>query len=257
MIKLTDFVVVVTGGAGLIGQSFVRRLLEEDAQVIIAEKDCSRAENFLASLDEEKKRHCSFIEMDITSTQDVVRTIDYVHSKFGKINGLINNAYPRNKSYGADFYDVNYDNFCENISFNIGGYFLCCQKFSNYFEKQGSGNIVNIASIYGVCAPRFEIYNDLLMTMPVEYAAIKSAIIHLTKYIAKYLKGKNIRVNSLSPGGIQDNHQMEFLASYGKQCLNKGMLDPQDLCGTLVFLLSDESKYINGQNLVVDDGFTL
>ena len=95
------------------------------------------------------------------------------------------------------------------------------------------------------------------MTMPVEYAAIKSGLIHLTKYMAKYSKGKNVRINALSPGGIQDNQPEPFLKSYAKNCLNKGMLDKKDMTGTLIYLLSDMSKYVNGQNIVVDDGFTL
>ena len=106
-------------------------------------------------------------------------------------------------------------------------------------------------------APRFELYNNTEMTMPVEYAAIKSALIHFTKYLAKYLKGKNIRVNSISPGGILDNQPEEFLLKYKKFCLNKGMLDPNNISGTLNFLLSDMSELINGQNIVVDDGFAL
>jgi NAD(P)-dependent dehydrogenase (short-subunit alcohol dehydrogenase family) len=93
--------------------------------------------------------------------------------------------------------------------------------------------------------------------MPVEYSAIKSGLIHLTKYMAKYLKGKNIRVNTLSPGGILDKQPQEFLNSYKDLSLNKGMLDKEDLTGSLIFLLSDQSKYINGQNIIVDDGFTL
>jgi len=93
--------------------------------------------------------------------------------------------------------------------------------------------------------------------MPVEYAAIKAAIIHLTRYMAKYLKGMNIRVNALCPGGILDKQPPAFLAAYGKNCLNKGMLDKSDLQGSLIYLLSDSSSYVNGQYIVVDDGFSL
>ena len=95
------------------------------------------------------------------------------------------------------------------------------------------------------------------MTTPVEYAAIKSGLIHLTKYMARYFKGMNIKVNTLSPGGIFDNQNELFLEKYNNECLNKGMLDKSDLKGTLVYLLSDMSKYVNGQNIIVDDGFTL
>ncbi len=100
-------------------------------------------------------------------------------------------------------------------------------------------------------------YDNTPMTMPVEYAAIKSGLIHLTKYMAKYFKGMNIKVNALSPGGILDKQPESFLEKYKEKCLNKGMLENSDLKGTLVYLLSDMSKYVNGQNIVVDDGFSL
>ena len=125
------------------------------------------------------------------------------------------------------------------------------------FLKQGHGNLINLASIYGIIPPKFEIYEGTQMTMPVEYAAIKSGIIHLTRYMAKYLKGKNIRVNSISPGGIKNNQDKKFEELYRLKTINKGMLDSSDLNGTLLFLLSDMGEFINGQNLIIDDGFSL
>jgi NAD(P)-dependent dehydrogenase (short-subunit alcohol dehydrogenase family) len=95
------------------------------------------------------------------------------------------------------------------------------------------------------------------MTMPVEYAAIKAAVIHLTKYMARYFKGCNIRVNALSPGGIYDKQCRSFVKKYNKLCLSKGLLDAADINGALLYLLSDMSKYVNGQNIIIDDGWTL
>ena len=117
--------------------------------------------------------------------------------------------------------------------------------------------MINMSSIYGVMAPRFEVYQGTPMTMPVEYAAIKSGLLHLTRYFAQYLKGSNIRVNALSPGGILDRQPEAFLARYRALCADKGMLNPSDLAGSLVFLLSDLSRHVDGQNLIVDDGFSL
>ena len=105
--------------------------------------------------------------------------------------------------------------------------------------------------------PRFEVYTGTSMTMPVEYAAIKSAIINLTKYMAKYFKGTGIRVNAISPGGILGAQPVEFIDRYAENCLSKGMLGAEDLNGTLLYLLSDMGAYVNGQNIIVDDGFRL
>jgi len=126
-----------------------------------------------------------------------------------------------------------------------------------YFSKAGGGSIVSLSSIYGVIAPRFDIYEGTDMTMPVEYAAIKSGIIHLTKYFTRYFSGNGIRFNCVSPGGIIDRQPKEFLDKYRKYSVSKGMLSPEDICGAVSFLLSDDSKYVNGQNIIVDDGWAL
>ncbi len=254
---LNGKVIVVTGGAGLIGQRFVEAILAHNGIAVIADRDKSSAQILIEKLSGKYKYTPFFIEIDITNEISVKNAIETLNKKYGKIDALVNNAYPRNKNYGKHFFDVKYDDFCENMDMNVGGYFLCSQKFSEYFIIQGKGNIINIGSIYGIIAPKFEVYDNTPMTMVVEYAAIKSAILHLTKYMAKYFKGKNIRVNALCPGGIFDDQPKAFVEQYKALCLNKGMLDPEDMIGSLCFLLSDDSQYMNGQILTVDDGFTL
>ena len=255
---LKDKVIIITGGAGLIGQEFVKAVTEQHGIAVIADINEEVGGQVKEKLSHElHSSSIDFVHFDITSKESVSAMIDELHGRYGRVDALVNNAYPRNKNYGRHFFDVEYSDFCENLGLNLGGYFLTSQQLALYFQKQGYGNIVNISSIYGVVAPRFEIYDNTKMTMPVEYAAIKSAIVHLTKYMAKYLKGMSIRVNSLSPGGIFDHQPSPFLEAYREQCLNKGMLDKSDLCGTLVYLLSDMSAYVNGQNLIVDDGFSL
>jgi NAD(P)-dependent dehydrogenase (short-subunit alcohol dehydrogenase family) len=173
------------------------------------------------------------------------------------MDAVVNSAYPRNRNYGRKLEDVTYEDFCENVGLHLGGYFLVMQQFGLFFKKQGDGNIVNIASIYGTMAPRFDMYKGTSMTMPVEYAAIKAAVVHLTRYFAQYFKVDGIRVNCISPGGIIDNQDEKFLREYNSRCGDKGMLDPQDISGSVLFLLSDASQYITGQNLIVDDGFSI
>jgi NAD(P)-dependent dehydrogenase (short-subunit alcohol dehydrogenase family) len=255
---LEDKVVVITGGAGLIGKEFVKAVVENDGIAIMADINEELGQKVKEDLSEElNSTNIDFIKLNITSKSSLDNCINYIDAKYKRIDALVNNAYPRNKNYGKHFFDVEYGDFVENLGLNLGGYFIASQQFAGYFQKQGYGNIINISSIYGVVAPRFEVYEGTSMTTPVEYAAIKSGLIHLTKYMAKYFKGMNIKVNALSPGGIFDHQPEEFLAKYKEQCLNKGMLDKSDLKGTLVYLLSDISKYVNGQNIVVDDGFSL
>lgn len=251
-------VVVITGGAGLIGKEFVKTVIANKGIAVIADINSELGNRVKEELSLELQTNSiDFMTLDITSKDSLNSAIDCLNQKYGKIDALVNNAYPRNKNYGKHFFDVAYSDFCENLNLNLGGYFLASQQFALYFQKQGFGNIVNISSIYGVIAPRFEVYENTPMSMPIEYAAIKSALLMLTQYMAKYFKGMNIRVNAISPGGIFDHQPEPFLENYKKQCLNKGMLDKSDLQGTLIYLLSDMSRYVNGQNIIVDDGFSL
>lgn len=249
-----DKVVIVTGGAGLLGRTFCQAIADNGGIAVVAEYDIAIAEKLCTSLE-----NASIVpaQVNITDKNSIKTLIGTISEKYGRIDALVNSAYPRNKNYGKHFFDVAYSDFCENVGMNLGGYFLTSQQFAAYFEKQGYGNIINLASIYGVIAPRFEIYDNTPMTMPVEYAAIKSGLIHLTKYMAKYFKGKNIRVNTISLGGIEDKQPEPFLKAYKEFCLNKGMLNAKDISGTVLYLLSDLSEFVNGQNIVVDDGFTL
>jgi NAD(P)-dependent dehydrogenase (short-subunit alcohol dehydrogenase family) len=255
---LKDKVVVITGGAGLIGQEFVKAVIGQHGIAVIADINEEVGGQVKEKLYQELcSSRIDFVQLDTNSKRSITAMIAELHNRYGRIDALVNNAYPRNKNYGRKFFDVEYSDFCENLNLNLGGYFLASQQLAQYFQKQGYGNIVNMSSIYGVIAPKFEVYKNTSMGVPIEYAAIKSSLIHLTKYMAKYFKGMNIRVNTLSPGGIFDNQPAPFLEAYREQCLNKGMLDKSDLTGTLVYLLSDMSVYLNGQNLIVDDGYTL
>ena len=251
-------VIVITGGAGLIGQEFAKAVMSQGGIAVIADIDEERIQYTVKELAQKfPSGKIDAFKLNVISKDSLQECINYVDRKYKKIDALINNAYPRNENYGRHFFDVEYDDFVENLGMNLGGCIIPSQLFSLYFQKQGYGNIINISSIYGVIAPKFEIYDNTEMTMPVEYAAIKSGMLHLTKYMAKYFKGKNIRVNAISPGGILDSQPRKFLREYNQQCSTKGMLDPKDLNGVLIFLLSDMSSYINGQNIIIDDGFTL
>lgn len=255
---LKNKIVVVTGGAGLLGEEFIRAITENGGVAIIADSNMEAGLKLVNKIQQQDPNSVvDFVTLDINDKSSILKAIQMVCEKYGKIDALVNSAYPRNKNYGRKLMEVEYYDFCENMNLNLGGYFLTTQQFAALFIEQGYGNIVNIASIYGVVAPKFEIYEGTSMTMPVEYAVIKSAIIHLTKYFAKSFKGKAIRINTLSPGGILDQQPETFVNAYRNECISKGMLEKNDLSGSLIYLLSDLSKYVNGQNLIVDDGFTL
>jgi len=249
-------VVVVTGGAGLLGRRFCADIATQGGVAIVSDIDLDAAEAVARDVQTRGGR-AEAMAMDITDVESIDRLIHELHGRHGRLDAVVNNAYPRNPNYGRPLEEISYSDFCENVSLHLGGYFLVAQRFMRHFREHGGGNIVNMASIYGVIAPRFELYEGTSMSMPVEYAAIKAGVVHLTRYFAQYCKGEGIRCNAIAPGGIRDGQPESFQARYDARSGTKGMLDPEVVSGALVFLLSNASRHVTGQTLVVDDGFSL
>jgi NAD(P)-dependent dehydrogenase (short-subunit alcohol dehydrogenase family) len=247
--------IIVAGAGGLLGSKLVSSILQQNGFVIALDIDMGAMKARLQSLGVNINHSALKLEtFDITNELSCINFF----SSCDNITGAVNATYPRNKQYGRNFFDVTLASFNENLSLHLGSAFLFSQQCAAYFKKNTSKlSVVNISSIYGAIAPKFDIYENTNMTMPVEYAAIKSAILHLNKYIVAYVKDSGFRINSVSPGGIYDAQSEAFLSKYKEQCLGKGMLDVEDVLGAIIFLLSDQSKYINGQNIIVDDGFSL
>lgn len=259
---LKNKIIILTGGSGLLGQEFSKSIADKGGNVIVADINKNIDDDFQKIID--NNDNIEFYHLDVTLKESINDIIAYASKKYQKIDAWINNAYPKtkenltkNREYSDEFLEMDYHTFCNSIKLNLGSIFISSQLISKYFINQGYGNIINISSIYGVISPRFEIYKDTKMTMPIDYAVNKSALIQFTKYLAKYFKGKNIRVNSLSPGGILNNQPKSFIENYKRFSLNDSMLNKEDLSGALLFLLSDSSSSINGQNIIIDDGWTL
>jgi NAD(P)-dependent dehydrogenase (short-subunit alcohol dehydrogenase family) len=247
--------VLIVGAGGLLGVKVTRYALEQGAKVIAVDLsvDYLQAKLLKEGVDI-TNLNLSCSSLDVTVEKDV---ISFFESDI-EITGAVNCTYPRNKAYGAHFFDVKLSDFNENLSLHLGSAFLFTQQCAKYFKlNQKPFSLVNISSIYGVIAPKFEIYDNTPMSMPVEYAAIKSAILHLSKYAIKYVNNSQFRINSVSPGGIFDNQPEPFLNAYKALTNGEGMLDVNDIIGSIIFLLSPASKFVTGQNIIVDDGFSL
>lgn len=248
--------VLLVGGAGLLGRSFSDALAAAGANLVIADINRDAAEAVAGRL-REGGQVAVAIAMDISDAASIDAGLGEASARFGRVDALVNTAYPRNPRYGRAVEEVTYADFCDNVGLHLGGYFLTTQRAAIHMKRQGGGAIVNLGSIYGSMAPRFEVYEGTTMTMPVEYAAIKSGIIQITKYFAQYYKKDGLRANVISPGGILDRQHEDFLRRYKGASGAKGMLDPADVAASLVFLVSDNARHITGQNLIVDDGFSL
>lgn len=164
---------MVIGAAGLLGKEVARCILEAGHYVVLSDINLDSLSTTQKELDEgETNTLVSCV--DITNQKSLDDLIVAASQRSGGIDSVINCAYPRNTNYGKHVEEVSYSSFCENVDLHLGGYFLVCQRFALAFKKQGFGQVINLASIYGFAAPKFDVYNGTEMTMPVEYAAIKS-----------------------------------------------------------------------------------
>lgn len=249
--------VLVVGAAGRIGRIIVEAVLSAGGRTVALDTDAAGLQTLVEGHGPEAL-FCATLDMADRASID--RVLADAHGRFGTVDGAVNTAYPRNSRYGRHFFDVEYADFCENTGLHIGGYFLFMQACARYaMERELPFSLVNLSSIYGSMAPRFDVYAGTAMTMPVEYAAIKAGLEHMTRYVNAYMKGRGaaFRANCVSPGGIKDGQDQRFLESYRAHCMSKGMLDSADVIGAILFLLSDQSRFMAGQTLIVDDGFSL
>jgi len=243
---LKDKVIILTGAGGLIGRQSLKHLVKYGAKVVsvdVKSFDCE-ADLFLTS--------------DITKPSDIDELLKTVLDQFGKIDGLVNLAYPRTADWGAKFEDIHYESWQKNVDMQLNAVFYICQKTIEIMKKQRSGSIVNIASIYGVVGNDFTLYEEYGGTSPAAYAAIKGGVINFSRYLASYNGKYNIRINCVSPGGVLDveNQNPSFIKKYSEKSPLKRLGNPEEIAPAISFLLSDDSSFITGHNLMVDGGWT-
>jgi len=242
--RLENKIIIVTGGNGLLGKSIINRLLLEGAFCI----------NF--DVNHETTPDLSKIKCDITCFDSLNSAIDLVFNQYPTIDGLVNNAYPRTSDWGDKFEDIKLESWKQNVDWQLNSYFYLTQQIAIKMSLQNFGSIVNIASIYGVVGADFTIYEGTSMTMPAAYSAIKGALINFTRYLASYFGPQQVRINAVSPGGIFDNQNEIFLNNYSKKVPMRRLGKPEEIAPSVAFLLSDDSRYITGNNLIVDGGWT-
>jgi NAD(P)-dependent dehydrogenase (short-subunit alcohol dehydrogenase family) len=253
LFDLTDDVIIVTGGGGLIGAPICRALDDYGAEVIVADV---QQEHGAAVADQLSAG--SFEYLDITASDSITKLCQSVLDQHSRINGLVNTAYPRNENYGQPFESVGIQDWQENVALHLGGYYDMTREVALCMvESECSGSIINFGSIYGIQAPDFTVYEGTDLTSPIEYSAIKAGIINLTRYLASYLGGEGIRVNTISPGGVFDDQNEAFVNNYERNVPLGRMAQPEDILGAVVYLLSDAASYVTGHNLVVDGGWTI
>ena len=256
--ELFNKTVLITGAAGRIGSAIANKVLENGGTVLLTDIDKVRLTGYKDQFSGKFQENIHLIFADITTSDGIENLLSECLTFVPCIDCAIHSAYPKSKGWGTKFEDLNQDNLDNDLSMQLGGAIMFSQKILKYFLEQNAGNLIHISSILGFNAPKFDHYEGTEMHSPIEYSAIKAGIISITKWLAKYYSKKNIRINCISPGGILNNQPESFLNKYKKSCSNIGMLSAEKhISGIVMFLLSDASIAINGQNIIVDDGWSL
>lgn len=256
---------VVTGGAGLLGKGFCRTLAEAGARVVVADLNQAKAVEVAESLNREGQEAVG-IEVDVTDPLSTQAMADAAVSKFGSLDILVCSAAmdpkfdPENiGKHGNTFEDYSLESWKQALDVNLTGIFLSAQAAVRPMLSQDHGVIILICSTYGLVGPDQRIYEkpgQPRQYKPVYYTVTKAGVLGLTKYLATYYAGKNIRVNALTPGGIYNDHDEIFEKNYSARTVLGRMAKIDEMNGALLFLASEASSYMTGSNLVVDGGWT-
>ncbi|WP_035468112.1 SDR family oxidoreductase [Algoriphagus mannitolivorans] len=257
---LSEKTVLLTGGAGLLGPEMASALLQKGARVILADINAEKCNQIVSERAWDQKM-VKTVSLDVASQDSWKNSVNQIVSEFGRIDVLINGAASTNQSKTANF-EAGFENFPEEdwdriMDINLKGTFLGCQVVGKQMLLQQKGSIINVASLYGVVSPNHRIYPGTGIFQPVAYSVSKHGVIALTKYLATLWGDKGIRVNSLTPGGVWNQHEGLFYERYKQLNPSGDMADKSDMNGGVVFLASDASKHVIGHNLIIDGGYSV
>ena len=267
MFDLSSTTAMVTGAVGLLGKEHCHALAAHGATVVAADVDERAAAQVAAEVAAEHGTRAFGIGFDVTKKDSVVAAQARVESEIGDVHALVNNAAindkfenPEAAAEQSKFENYPLELWQASLQVNVTGMFLCCQVFGARMAKQRRGSIINVASTYGIVGPDQSIYRtpsgEQKFYKTPSYPATKGAVINFTRFLAAYWGEAGVRVNTLSPGGVEAGQDPYFIENYSRRTPLGRMADKSDYRGAVVFLASDASRYMTGANLVVDGGWT-
>lgn len=265
--NLRDEIIIITGAAGLLGEMHAETVLEAGGKAVLLDIDKEKLNSKLKVLQKSYADNVLGLTCDITNKSELKKILNLVLGKYGKITGLINNAandpkvdHDNNSQVLTRFENFPITRWQQDLNVGLTGSFLCSQIFGEYMAQNKKGVIVNIASDLSVIAPDQSLYaveglpDNSQPVKPISYSVVKTGIIGLTKYLATYWSGCNIRVNAISPGGVYNNQNEEFVKRLEDKIPMNRMAQRDEYKGSILYLLSEASSYLTGFNLVVDGG---
>tara|TARA_A100001388_G_C28767750_1_gene501809 strand:+ start:1270 stop:2064 length:795 start_codon:yes stop_codon:yes gene_type:complete len=262
MFNLSDKVILVTGGTGLLGKTYCEELAKNDAIVIMADLKETNPKKIAEEFYTSKSYQIYGMEVDVSSEKQIIDLMHKIRKKFGKLDVLINNAAVtgehllREGEVFTSFEESSLQIWEKSLKVNLTGVYLSTREAGKLMLDNGKGCIINISSIYGVVGPDHSIYKNMPFNSICSYAASKAGIHGLTRWLATYWGDKSIRVNTVVLGGVENKHDVEFVKLYSERTPLKRMANPKDMIGIILYLASDLSKYATGQQFFVDGGWT-
>lgn len=254
--SLKGKVIVITGGMGLIGRAFTEACLQFDAMVMIADIAKAEPEKSAEKLNERFEGRAAGISIDVGNRKDVTNLKDETLRKFGRIDGLVNCHQNKTAKFFAKFEEYQDEDWDAVVETNLKGTYLTCQIIGSYMAEKGSGSIINMPSTYSVVAPNQNLYAGTSLGCPAAYSASKGGVMALSQYLATYWADKGVRVSQITPHGVWNNHEEKFEENFSRFSPLKRMSYSHEVAGAAVFLLSDASSYVTGDNVRVDGGWT-
>lgn len=259
LFDLRGQIAVVIGGARDLGQFMARALADAGADLVITSRTLLRAEQSAAELREIYGVEAIPASLNIANYDEIQELVRTTTERLGRIDVLVNNAGGGLGLVPTGFFERRPEHTAELIAVNLTGVIYACQAFARIMVEQGSGKIINVASIAGLIGRDRRMYHDTdMMEQPVDYAAAKAGVVGLTRDLAVLLAPYGICVNAISPGGFERGQPDGFVNAYS-DCTPLGRMgrDEFDLQGAVQFLASRASNYVTGQNLVIDGGFSI
>jgi len=263
LFRVDGKVVVVTGGVGILGRGYCRALAEMGADVVIADLHQETCDAQAATLANETGVRVTAMAVDLSSEGSIVDWAKRILDTHGRVDVLMNNAAAKAEGFFAPLENYSLKTWNDVMAVNVNAVFLAVRELGPGMAQRGKGSIINVSSIYGVVAPDQRIYEGSwyeelggAINTPMIYSASKGAVIAMTRYLATYWGSKGVRVNCLTPGGVASGQNEEFDKRYSARVPMGRMAKSDEMIGAMLYLASDASSYVNGQNIIVDGGWT-
>jgi NAD(P)-dependent dehydrogenase (short-subunit alcohol dehydrogenase family) len=255
--ELTDKVIVISGSCGLIGRAFCEAAAQFGAHVVCADIPAANPETMAASLSEKHGRAMLGFSLNVAVKSEVEALKAKVLETFGRIDGLVCGHQNKSHLKFEPFEEVSEENWDTVVEINLRGTFLLCQVIGSHMAEIGKGSIVNIPSTYSVVAPNQNLYKGTSLGCPAAYSASKGAVDALSRYLASYWAARNVRVNMITPHGVWNNHEEQFEKNFAQFSPMQRLSFNHEVAPALIYLLSDASSYVTGDNMLVEGGWTV